>query len=249
MTVPVGQAGGGTVSAGPWATYIMSLPWKVARSARFIKTEAIKVMKGATTVRDPLQRSSTRYTSKRMDEKIRSSAANVESAMIQIVGEVSQQECNSCQKRNGPWAQCIRFQDIDRTVSSCGNCHWNGQQRRCSYYQAPVSQASTPTHRRHRSSTDSLQLRDEQIAEEANARMRATGELRQVVRGLQAEMNIDAVQNAAIHRAMQAENFANRFYHWLISLASIILIVGPSKINIFTVVARLWFLPIVLSVM
>lgn len=122
--------------------------------------------------------------------------------MIQVVGQVCKQECVSCQKRDGPWAQCIRFHDLDRAVSSCGNCHWNGRQRRRNYYQAPVSQASTPTHRRHRSSTDSLQLRDDHIAEKANAGMRAAGELRQVVRGLQAEMNMDAVQTAAIHNAI-----------------------------------------------
>lgn len=107
----------------------MSLPWKVAGSGRFIKTEAIKVMKGATAVRKPLQRSSTRYTGKRMDERIGSSAANVESAMIQVVGQVCKQECVSCQKRDGPWAQCIRFHELGRTVSSFGNCHWNGQHR------------------------------------------------------------------------------------------------------------------------
>lgn len=154
-------------------------------------------MKGATAVREPLQRSFTRYTGKRMDERIGSSAADVESAMIQVVGQVCEQECVSCQKRDEPWAQCIRFHDLDRTVSSFGNCHWNGQQRQCNYYHAPVSQASTQTHRRHRSSADSIHLHDDHIAEEARAGMRATEELEQVVRSLQAEMNMDAVQNAA----------------------------------------------------
>lgn len=75
----------------------MLLPWKVARNGRYIKTKAIETMKAATAVREPLQRSTTHYTGKGMEDRIGSSASNVESAMIQIVGEVSQQECTSAQ--------------------------------------------------------------------------------------------------------------------------------------------------------
>jgi hypothetical protein len=42
-------------------------------------------------MREPLQRSTTIYTGKRLDERIGNRAANVESILIQIVGEVSQQ--------------------------------------------------------------------------------------------------------------------------------------------------------------
>ncbi|CAI7604699.1 unnamed protein product [Penicillium discolor] len=74
----------------------MPVPWKVARNARKLKTRAIATLKQATAVREPLQRSTTHYTGKRLDEGICSKSANVESILIQIVGEVSQQECTNC---------------------------------------------------------------------------------------------------------------------------------------------------------
>lgn len=100
----------------------------MARAGQKIKIKTITILTGAVAVREPLQRSTTIYTGKRLDERIGSRAANVESILIQIVGEVSQQECDNCLKNNGPWTKYVRFLDIDRTVTACGNCQWNGQQ-------------------------------------------------------------------------------------------------------------------------
>jgi hypothetical protein len=107
--------------------YAMTVPWKVARNVRKLKTRAIARLKQATAAREPLQRSTTHYTGKRLDERIGSKAANVESILIQIVGEVSQQECGNCLQNDGPWAKCVRYHDIDRVVTACGNCQWNGR--------------------------------------------------------------------------------------------------------------------------
>ncbi|KAJ5859437.1 hypothetical protein N7534_004714 [Penicillium rubens] len=71
LEIPVGTAGGSDLNPGPWASYAMKLP--------------------VVAMREPLQRSTTIYTGKRLDERIGSRAANVESILIQIVGEVSQQ--------------------------------------------------------------------------------------------------------------------------------------------------------------
>jgi hypothetical protein len=62
-----------------------------------------------TPVREPLQRSTTHYTGKCLDERIGSKAANVASILIQIMGEVSPQECTcaNCLQNDGPWAKCI----------------------------------------------------------------------------------------------------------------------------------------------
>ncbi|KAJ5517016.1 hypothetical protein N7527_008576 [Penicillium freii] len=125
--IPAGEAGGEDMNPGLWAEYVMKVPWKVARKAKKLKTRAIAKLKQATPVREPLQRSTTHYTGKRMDERIGSKAANVESILIQIVGEVSQQECTNCLQNDGPWAKCVRYHDIDRVVTACGNCQWNGQ--------------------------------------------------------------------------------------------------------------------------
>jgi hypothetical protein len=73
---------------------------------------------GADSVREPTQRFTTRYTGKRMDERIGASAANVKSVLVQIGGEVSQQERQSCQKNRGPWAHCVRFHDLNRTLTA-----------------------------------------------------------------------------------------------------------------------------------
>lgn len=59
----------------------MTVPWKVARNARKLKTRAIAKLKQATAVREPLQRSTTHYTGKRLDEGICSKAANVKSIL------------------------------------------------------------------------------------------------------------------------------------------------------------------------
>ncbi|KAJ5847633.1 hypothetical protein N7455_011590 [Penicillium solitum] len=69
---------------GPWTEYAMTVPWKVARNARKLKTRAIVKRKQATPVREPLQRSTTHYTGKRLDERIGRKAANFESILIQI---------------------------------------------------------------------------------------------------------------------------------------------------------------------
>ncbi|KAJ5188067.1 hypothetical protein N7491_004391 [Penicillium cf. griseofulvum] len=187
--IPAGEAGGTDLNPGPWADYTMTLPWKVARNARKLKTRAIALLKQATPVREPLQRSTTHYTGKRLDERIGSRAANVESIRIQIVGEVSQQECTSCLRNDGPWAKCIRFHDIDRIVTACGNYQWNGRAR-------------------NRSSQSSMEIRVLTHREQAESGVAATDRLEHYVRQMQAEVGLHDSRNAAIHNAIQADNFA-----------------------------------------
>lgn len=135
----------------------MTVPWKVARNARKLKTRAIAKLKQATAVREPLQRSTTHYTGKRLDERIGSKAANVESILIQIVGEVSQQECTNCLQNDGPWAKCVRYHDIDRVVTACGNCQWNGRAVRCDFFQLPLVPETSRGHRRNRFPQSSME--------------------------------------------------------------------------------------------
>ncbi|KAJ5415220.1 hypothetical protein N7465_003915 [Penicillium sp. CMV-2018d] len=113
----------------------------------------------ATAVREPLQRSTTHYTGKRLDERIGSKAANVESILIQIVGEVSPQEYTNCLQNDGPWAKCVRYHDIDRVVIACGNCQWNWHAVRCDFFQLPLVPKTSRGHRRNRSSQSSMEIR------------------------------------------------------------------------------------------
>jgi hypothetical protein len=89
LEIPVGTAGESDLNPGRWATYAITLPWKVAHARRKLKTKTITLLTGVVAVRELLQRSTTNYTRKRLDERIGSRAANVKSILIQIVGEVS----------------------------------------------------------------------------------------------------------------------------------------------------------------
>ncbi|KAJ5796227.1 uncharacterized protein N7518_004767 [Penicillium psychrosexuale] len=206
--IPAGEAGSQDTTPGPWAEYAMTLPWKVARNARKIKTQALMQLKQATPVREPLQRSTTNYTGKRLDERIGSRAANVESILIQIVGEVSVQECTSCLQNNGPWAKCIRFHDLNRVVTACGNCQWNGRATRCNYFQLPLIPGTPHGHQRNRSSQSSMEVRVLTHREQAESGLAALQRLEQYVRQMQAEVGLSDSRNEAIHNAIQADNFA-----------------------------------------
>ncbi|KAJ6190536.1 hypothetical protein N7519_000557 [Penicillium mononematosum] len=172
----------------------MKLLWKVARTGRRLKTKAITLLTGAVAVREPLQRSTTNYTGKRLDERIGSRAANVESILILIVGEVSQQECGNCLANNGPWAKCVRFLDIDRTITA-----------------SPACSREFPGHRRGRSSQSSINSLDVRLniqGDKAEAGLAMVENLERALRRMQAEIGLDDSRNEAIHNAMRAENFA-----------------------------------------
>jgi hypothetical protein len=107
--IPVGKSRSANLEPGQWAHHIMRLPYKVAQNARGIKTAALRLLSAAEPAREPLVRHTINYTGRRLDERIGDQAANVESALIQIVGEVSQEECRNCLRGEGPWTQYIRF--------------------------------------------------------------------------------------------------------------------------------------------
>ncbi|KAJ5272928.1 hypothetical protein N7478_008053 [Penicillium angulare] len=141
LTVPQAPAGDEELPPGEWAAHAKQLPWQVTRTGGFVKTQALELLIEAPSRREPAQRSSTQYTGKKLDERVSTSAANAELILMQVVGSVAEQECKRCLKRNGPWAHCVRFHDITRTVTACANCQWNGNKKRCDFYQPPVGAA------------------------------------------------------------------------------------------------------------
>ncbi|CAP79911.1 hypothetical protein PCH_Pc12g02840 [Penicillium rubens Wisconsin 54-1255] len=157
--IPAGKAGGADMNPGPWADYAMTVPWKVARNARKIKTQAIARLKQATP-------------------------------------------------NDGPWAKCVRFHDIDRVVTACGNCQWNGRAIRCDFVQLPRVPETSRGHQRNRSSQSSMEIRVLTHREQAESGLAATEQLEHYVRQMQAEVGLHDSRNAAIHNAIQADNFA-----------------------------------------
>ncbi|KAJ5366756.1 hypothetical protein N7541_000697 [Penicillium brevicompactum] len=142
------------------------------------------------------------YTGKRLDERVSSSAANVESTLIKVVGTIAQQECSSCLKGNGP---LCAFPDITNTVTACGNCQWNSQKSRCDFYQASPGGRATSGHRRNRSSASSggsPQVNLVVESERATVCKAALEEIQEAIRRLQARHNIDLMQLAAMRNVL-----------------------------------------------
>lgn len=192
--MPQAQAGGEQLPPGEWAKYVKELPWRVARVNKYLKTPSIELLSTAPPRQEPIQRSFTGYTGKRLDERVSSSVPNAESILIQVVGTISDQEYSSCLKGNGPWAHCVRFPDITDTVTACGNCQWNSQKSRCDFYQAPPGGRATLGHRRNRSSASSggsPQVNLVVESERVMAYKAALQEIQEAVRSLQARQNID----------------------------------------------------------
>lgn len=208
LTVPVTMAGNEDMMPGEWAAYIKTLPWKIARVGDLPKTTAMKALMESAAVREPVPRATTWETSSKMVEKISSRAVNVESALIQITGDVSQPGCKRCMRGSGPWAQCVRFDDDELTVTACGNCHWGGHKTWCEFYQPPVSEEAPQAHRRGRSSALLRESQSNTASESTacvTARLRELEELERVLWLIQARSTVDGIQNAAIHRIIQAD--------------------------------------------
>lgn len=111
-------------------------------------------------LRERMAREGAFWSGKREDERIGDRIANVESAMIQCVGKVMERQCKCCRKLLGPWAKCVQVEGAEGDLLACGNCRWNGQYRRCCFWQEGQADTSSPPprpgHRRGRSSQSSL---------------------------------------------------------------------------------------------
>lgn len=102
-------------------------------------------------VNEPILRVGTRnsWTPSLFSENIGTSLANVEAALIQVVGTRAEVACTHCQEIKGPFAHCVR---IAGDQNHCGNCHWGGNRDRCSFNAAPATPA--PIRVRRRKMTD-----------------------------------------------------------------------------------------------
>lgn len=124
-----------------WAAWIKRTPLMVSHAGRHFKSSLLTYLENIPARREPLLRGEISYSGLRFHERIRAEKANVESVIIQTVGHVLDQECVSCQKKNGPFEKCVVLSGADNLITACANCHWNGQGRRCTFYRAPASTA------------------------------------------------------------------------------------------------------------
>lgn len=167
------------------------------------QTEASHSCEGASPeVHDTLHRKTPGRTHRQESCKFR---INLDSDL----GEVSQQECTNCLQSDGPWAKCVRYHDIDRVVTGCGNCQWKGRAVRCNFFQLPLVPETSRCHQRNRSSQSSMEIRVITHHEQAETGLAAVERLEDYVRHVQAEVGLHDSRNAAIQNAIRPENFAD----------------------------------------
>ena len=150
-TLPSVRIGTDHVAPGPWAEYVKRVKWEKAVKGTRPKSNLLGLLLSMPNVNEPILRVATRnsWTPSLFSEKIGASLANVEAVLIQVVGTRAEVPCTHCQEGLGPFAHCVR---IAGDQTDCGNCHWGGNQRRCSFNTAPATPA--PTRVRRRKMTD-----------------------------------------------------------------------------------------------
>lgn len=110
------------LAPGAWATYGIQSHWRADRGDRKFKTGDLQRFAVAPSLREPMEQSSTRWTGKRMDEKICARVANIGSVVIKIVGQVQAAVCSDCRRDKGPWSQLVLLTGLTSTLTVCSNC-------------------------------------------------------------------------------------------------------------------------------
>lgn len=95
--------------------------------------------------------------------------ANFESALITVVGAVTEdedRECTRCQRGRGVWARCVSIQGADGQGLACNNCHQVGVGARCESYVAPANQTATARTSRQSRGETAVEVEDVEPANE-----------------------------------------------------------------------------------
>lgn len=133
---------------GPWANYILSMPWLVQVRSRLAKTDLMCALRLLPPRQELALRSGYQnmWTGGNLSQEIGLEISNVEAATIQVVGTVQIDECTHCQQKDGPFALCVKAPGS----SACGNCHWKEKMKGCSFYDASTPGPSLPRPGRRR---------------------------------------------------------------------------------------------------
>ncbi|KAJ5371357.1 uncharacterized protein N7496_007449 [Penicillium cataractarum] len=150
-----------------------------------------------------MSRSGFFWSGKRQEERISERLANVESAVIQCLGEVQVDECDCCKKSYGPWAKCIRMSDGEGDLLACGNCRWNGNYKRCTFWQAEQDEKTlaggASGHRRAKPSISKDMTKNafNEIEKLRNAVVDIAGQIKQLCQGQQQGLDENRTEQVA----------------------------------------------------
>ncbi|CRL20031.1 Protein of unknown function DUF3716 [Penicillium camemberti] len=130
---------------GSWAAHIRSLPFGIARHGNRLKGPYLDrlLVVPRQSQREPYLRVGRQWTALRFQEQINVSLAHAEAALMQVVGDQALTPCNSCLRREGPFAHCVSVRDVSG-LEACANCHWAGRDNRCHYTQSFHTATSQP---------------------------------------------------------------------------------------------------------
>lgn len=120
---------------GQWARWTRELPWARAKKHNEARGECLKIMITIPLQRELLlaRRKTVVCDPEAVLNRMGASIANVESAMMQIVGSVAETPCNHCSLGYGIWSRCVVVWLPELHMIACASCRFNSQDKRCSF--------------------------------------------------------------------------------------------------------------------
>ena len=109
MSIPQAQRGTAEIPPGDLAAHILKLPFRVAFKGSRFKSQAVEILRLQPAKREPMLRSIKHWSDIQLREQIGAKIADVESALIQIVGVLPPEPCSSCLEDKGPWGKFVSF--------------------------------------------------------------------------------------------------------------------------------------------
>lgn len=105
---------------GQMAATVKRLEFTVAREGTELKSELLQRLNILPARREPIFRASTPNTPLQFYGKMNRMIANVEAALMQVVGTAPDIECRHCRRTKGIFHQCILVPGV---TTHCANCH------------------------------------------------------------------------------------------------------------------------------
>ncbi|KAJ6028932.1 uncharacterized protein N7446_011727 [Penicillium canescens] len=107
-----------------WAEAIKQFSRSAVREGERLKSELLQVWSSFQSQREPFVRNGGKIkTSSQLYQWLGRDLLHVESALIQVVGQLQINPCICCLRGNGPWALCVKLPGGDGTRYGCANCH------------------------------------------------------------------------------------------------------------------------------
>lgn len=128
---------------GYWAQSARQNPWTRGRRVRQQQGTLLYALQSHTLCSEPAIRMPRNgddfyYT-------IGTKTVNIEALLVQSTGKKIpvDEECESCQRSQGPFTSCVVAADLRHLMPTCANCHW-GMGKSCSFItRPPTTHAAT----------------------------------------------------------------------------------------------------------